>query len=218
MRQVDQAESTVASHASARPPVVAPDVQDALLALARVALAAATGRSDVSTLDVALRTCRDGGGRGAVFVTLFDRDELRGCIGSLDTHLRLRDAVVIATVDAARDDPRFVAVDAGEVPAMRIVVSVLGPCIPLTDPGDLEPGLDGVVVDRGGRRGLLLPEVATEHGWGAPELLAAACCKAGLPADAWMDPGTGLRTFRTVRFGGPAVMNDDVRSSTRRLS
>ena len=206
MRQVDQAEVPVASRGSACPPLVGPDVQEALLALARVALAAATGRSDVATLDRALRTCRDGGGRGAVFVTLFEHDELRGCIGSLDTHRRLRDAVVSATVDAALDDPRFLPVDAAEVPAMRIAVSVLGPCVPLTDPTGLEPGLDGVVVDRGGRRGLLLPEVATEYGWGASQLLAAVCGKAGLPADAWRDPRTGLRTFRTVRFGGPAII------------
>ena len=217
MRQVDQAELPIASRGSARPPVVARDVQDALLALARLALATTTGRSDVSSLEVALQTCRDGGGRGAVFVTLFDGDELRGCVGSIDTRLRLRDAVVMATIDAARDDPRFIPVDAAEVPAIRIAISVLGPCVPLLSLDDLEPGLDGVVVDRDGRRGLLLPEVATEYGWGASQLLAAACGKAGLPADAWRDPRTGLRTFRTVRFDGPAVASHDARLTTRRL-
>jgi AMMECR1 domain-containing protein len=62
-----------------------------------------------------------------------------------------------------------------------------------------------VIVERGGRRGLLLPEVATEFSWGATQMFDAVCRKAGLPVDAWRDPGTRLRWFRTVRFGGPTI-------------
>jgi len=60
------------------------------------------------------------------------------------------------------------------------------------------------IVERDGRRALLLPEVATDHGWDDEQMLKTACEKAGLRSDAWQDPRTTRHVFRTVRFGGPA--------------
>jgi AMMECR1 domain-containing protein len=66
-------------------------------------------------------------------------------------------------------------------------------------------GEDGIVVERGGRRGLLLPEVAPMLGMSRMAMLDTACRKAGLPAGAWRDRTTSLYVFRTDRFGGPAL-------------
>jgi AmmeMemoRadiSam system protein A len=187
-------------------PVVTPEGQQALLELARVALAVAVGRAPVSVLDRTLARTPLGDEPGAVFVTLTEGGELRGCVGSLQPERNLRVAVVASTLSAALDDPRFTPVTTEELPAIQIGISVLGPVTPMAAGDAFEPGVDGVIVERGGRRGLLLPEVATEFSWGATQMFEAVCRKAGLPADSWRDSRTRLRSFRTVRFGGPATV------------
>jgi AmmeMemoRadiSam system protein A len=184
---------------------VAPELRSSLLGLARLALAVATGGVGASALDRALAKAPDGNTLGGVFVTLTEGGALRGCIGNLEPDRPLRNAVVMAALGAALDDPRFVPVSAAELPLIRIDISVLGAPVLLADPQAFQPGVDGVIVERGGRRALLLPEVATEFSWGAPEMFEAVSRKAGLPADAWRDRETTLRTFRTTRFGGPAM-------------
>jgi AmmeMemoRadiSam system protein A len=124
---------------------------------------------------------------------------LRGCIGTLAADRPLWETVVAAAVGAAARDPRFQPVEEVEVPSLSIDVSVLGPPVPLRDPADLRPGVHGVIVDRGGRRGLLLPEVALDQGWDAIDMLEGTCRKAGLPSDAWREPGTRVYLFRTAR-------------------
>jgi len=136
---------------------------------------------------------------GAAFVTLTEHGSLRGCIGSLVADQPLGRAVASAGASAAVRDPRFMPVTARELPAIHIDVSVLGPAVPLADPMAFRPGIDGIIVTRDGRRALLLPEVATDLGWGAREMLDAVCEKAGLEGHAWHDPRTRLSVFRTVR-------------------
>jgi len=205
MRHVLPRDAPRSPRGSAPSPVVAPDVQEALLDLARVALAVAAGRVPVSVLDRALAGTPLGDEPGAVFVTLTEAGALRGCIGSLQPERTLRVAVVASTLGAALDDLRFRPVRAEDLPAIHIGISVLGPFTPFDARDAFEPGVDGVMVERAGRRGLLLPEVATEFAWGATQMFDAVCRKAGLPADSWRDPGTRLRSFRTVRFGGAAT-------------
>ena len=185
-------------------PVVTPDVRRSLLELVQLALAVATGGADVSALDQALERKR-GGEPGMVFVTLTEDGALRGCMGNLEPTRRLGDAVVMSAISAALDDPRFLPVTAEELPAIHVEISVLGPPTGMVDPKAFQPGVDGVLVERNGRRGLLLPEVATEFSWGATEMFDAVCGKAGLARGAWRDLATRLSTFRTVRFGGPAI-------------
>jgi AmmeMemoRadiSam system protein A len=138
----------------------------------------------------------------AAFVTLHERGRLRGCIGMMryDTPLWLN--VRDAAVAAARDDPRFVPIEPSELPEIEVEVSVLEPPVPIADPSSFEPGRHGIVVERGGCRALLLPQVAGEMGWGATEMLDAVCAKAGLAPDAWRDPATRLYVFESVCFGG----------------
>ncbi len=188
----------------AAPPAVALDVQQVLVELARIALSVATGNARESTLDRARDRIPGGDEPAAVFVTLTEDGELRGCMGSLDPLRSLGDAVISSAMTAALDDPRFLPVTVAELPRIHIEISVLGQPTPIDGPDAFRPGIDGVLVDRNGRRGLLLPEVASEFSWGAIEMFDAVCRKAGLGRDAWRDPRTRLFAFRTVRFGGSA--------------
>lgn len=145
-----------------------------------------------------LRTVR----RGA-FVTLERHHELRGCIGHLAADRPLPEVVADMAVAAALEDPRFPPVSGSELADVQIEISVL------TSPRRLDPvdprritiGRDGVIVERGGVRGLLLPQVAPAFGWGAERFLAATCEKAGLPIAAWREPGTVVLTFQADIFG-----------------
>ncbi len=143
--------------------------------------------------------------RHDAFVTLTDHGELRGCMGTLDAGLPVGDAVVRAAGMAATRDPRFWPVGAGELGRLRIELSVLGTPRPLDDPVDFVAGRDGIVVEARGRRALLLPQVATEMGWGTTEMLDAVCEKAGLRADAWRERGTRLLAFEVERAAGPVL-------------
>jgi AmmeMemoRadiSam system protein A len=178
-----------------------------LLAIAHGALEAAVCHGRSFAFDPANLT-PDLLAPAAAFVTLHEQGELRGCIGLMrfetPVWLNVRDAAVAA----AQDDPRFMPVQEAEVPALDLEISVLEPPVELPDPAGFVVGRHGIVVERGLRRGLLLPQVATEQGWDAEEMLDAVCRKAGLPGDAWRDPETKLYVFESTCFGdekdGPA--------------
>ena len=137
-----------------------------------------------------------------VFVTLKRDGQLRGCIGTLECRRPLAEEIARAAVSAAREDPRFDPLRAAELDDLDVEVSVLGPleAIDPRDPGAIDIGRHGLVVEQGGRRGLLLPQVAPEWGWGREELLAQTCKKAGLPPDAWKRGATVYR-FTADVFG-----------------
>jgi AmmeMemoRadiSam system protein A len=192
---------------AARPPgpgpVLGPADLDALLALARAGVVAAVGGGpdpDPATVDERL-TAAD------AFVTLRRRGALRGCIGTLGAGWPVGRAVVHAARLAATEDPRFEPVRPDELPRLDLEVSVLGPPRPLQDVADFVPGRDGIVVEARGRRALLLPQVATEMGWGTAEMLGAACEKGGLRSDAWLDPATRLSVFEVAHVEGPLVVS-----------
>jgi uncharacterized protein len=190
----------------APPPVVAipRDAGALLLRLARVAIedAVAARWARLASFDDLLHAPPPAAvlAPAAAFVTLHEDGDLRGCVGSFAIDRPLWETVVGAAVSAALDDPRFPPVTEDEVPRLSIDVSVLGPAVPLGGKGDFVPGRDGVIVARGGRRGLLLPEVAADQGWGATEMLEGTCWKAGLTSGAWRDPRTEVLVFRTARF------------------
>lgn len=127
---------------------------------------------------------------GAVFVTLTQDGELRGCIGSLEAHRPLDEDVRSNARAAAFGDPRFAPLDREELARTRVEVSLLTPAAPMsfTDEEDavrqLRPGVDGVILEWHGRRGTFLPQV-----WESlPErhlFFAHLKQKAGLPADFW---------------------------------
>lgn len=130
---------------------------------------------------------------GAAFVTLTKAGELRGCIGTLDFGRPLYQTVADCALSAALRDPRFDPVRAAEVPSLHVEVSVLTQPVPVSGPEDVVIGRDGLIVEKGMHRGLLLPQVAVEWGFDANGFLEATCEKAGLPRDAW-------RSARLERF------------------
>jgi AmmeMemoRadiSam system protein B/AmmeMemoRadiSam system protein A len=124
--------------------------------------------------------------RGA-FVTLTSDGMLRGCIGYIEGVGSLADAVVDNGRAAALRDPRFDPVTEGELPHLAVEVSALTPLRPVDGPDDIEIGRHGIVLSRGGRRAVFLPQVAPEQGWDRDTTLRHLALKAGLPADAWRE-------------------------------
>lgn len=186
-------------------PDVPAELRRDLLEIARAAIQVAVGLASGWSLAARIRYAQGTGLRSAVFVTLTDGGELRACMGTLDPEQPVAQAVAAAAMTASLDDPRFYPVEADELADLEVDVSILGVPVELAAPTDFVPGLDGIVVERGRRLGLLLPEVATDHGWDGERMLGAVCRKAGLPQDAWREPETRCLVFRTVRFGGRVI-------------
>lgn len=134
-------------------------------------------------------------GEFGAFVTLHARDgALRGCIGHMLPGGPLSHEVMDLAIAAGTHDPRFDPVEEGELDSLAYEVSVLSP-MELADAESVQPGVHGLLIRRGARSGVLLPQVATEHGWDRETFLQHTCIKAGLPADAWRDPATEIRVF-----------------------
>ncbi len=136
---------------------------------------------------------------GAAFVTLRAGGSLRGCIGYTEPHAPLYRTVQECSVAAATEDPRFPRVTPGEVEALRIEISVLTPLMPVR-PEDVTVGVHGLMIRKGEKRGLLLPQVALEQEWDRKEFLSQVCAKAGLPMDAWKEDAE-LYSFTAEVFG-----------------
>ena len=171
--------------------------QRALVDLARRSVTAQVTRSlEPARLDIELPDA------SGVFVTIKRHGELRGCLGTLQCRRGLAEEVTQCAADAASEDPRFRPVGRDELPEIAIEVSVLGPReeVAPIDPAQVIVGLHGLVAEQGGRRGLLLPQVATEWGWTAEQFLRQTCVKAGLPADAWRH-GARIYRFEAEVFG-----------------
>jgi len=135
-----------------------------------------------------------------VFVTLRIGEELRGCIGTLAAEEGIPNTVVKFAREAAFRDPRFPPVTKEEWPGVALEVSVLTPPRRIS-PEEVEPGRHGIILEAGMRRGLLLPQVATEWGFSREQFLAAVSQKAGLPDNAWKTPGAALFAFEAEVFG-----------------
>jgi AmmeMemoRadiSam system protein A len=127
------------------------------------------------------------------FVTLHVNGELRGCIGYPGSAKRLDEVVGHCAVAAATEDPRFPPMTSAELADLEVEISVLTPIRKVQDVLDIEVGRDGLVIEDGFRKGLLLPQVAIEHQWNRDTFLSHTCLKAGLRPDAWR---TGAKISR----------------------
>ncbi len=140
--------------------------------------------------------------RGA-FVSLHAADgDLRGCIGHVRGDRPLGEIIRQVAVSAARSDPRFAPVTREELSELRIEISVLTEPVRM-DAADLSRlviGRDGLLVRRGPAQAVLLPQVATAHGFGPEAFLNAVCHKAGLAPDSWREPATQVFTFTAAVF------------------
>jgi AmmeMemoRadiSam system protein A len=133
-------------------------------------------------------------------VTLRVGDDLRGCIGYPEADRALVDVIEQCAASAAVSDPRFAPLRVSELTSVDLEISVLGPIEPVQDISEVEVGRHGLIVERGHRRGLLLPQVAVEWNWDREEFAAHTCRKAGLPSDAWLT-GATLFKFEAEVFG-----------------
>jgi AmmeMemoRadiSam system protein A len=134
-----------------------------------------------------------------VFVTLKKHGDLRGCIGFIEPIAPLGRAVVQCAIYAATEDPRFPPVREAELKDLEIELSVLTPAKEITNPALVRVGTHGLIMQRGDRRGVLLPQVPVENGWDRETFLNEACLKAGLPPDAWKK-GARIFTFEAIVF------------------
>lgn len=173
-----------------------------LLDLAREAIETALDPSKSSTFDLQSLpdTLRE---PGASFVTLYNGDQLRGCIGGLTPEQPLAEDVRLHAIAAATKDFRFPSVQYDEIPQLRIEISVLSKAHPLDyQDGDdliskLRPGEDGVIIERGQRRATFLPQVWKK----IPEprrFLEALCEKAFLPHDTWKSKDVCVSTYQVL--------------------
>jgi AmmeMemoRadiSam system protein A len=136
--------------------------------------------------------------RGA-FVTLHVEGELRGCVGYPLPVKPLDETIIEMAVAAASQDTRFEPLEAGEMKKLKIEISVLGLPEAVADPGQVEVGCHGIIVSKGFHKGLLLPQVPTEHGWDRETYLCHGCLKAGLPPEEWKK-GAKLEVFTAQVF------------------
>lgn len=98
--------------------------------------------------------------RAGAFVSIHERGDLRGCIGTIEpTQATLAAEIAHNAVTASTCDPRFPPVSADELDALEIKVDVLHEPEPVESLSDLDPRIFGVIVSSGGRRGLLLPDL-----------------------------------------------------------
>ncbi len=136
--------------------------------------------------------------RGA-FTSLYLRGELRGCVGYVLPVSPVYRAVADTARAAAFEDMRFRPVTLPEARELEIELSILSPPQPISAEA-VEIGRHGLLITMAGHRGLLLPQVPTEHNWDRTTFLEQTCRKAGLPLDAWQR-GATIEAFTAEIFG-----------------
>jgi uncharacterized protein len=154
--------------------------------------------------------------RAGVFTTLNTHPEgkLRGCIGFADPVMALKEGLATSARAAATEDGRFERVVKAELSSIVVEVSLLTPPRPIDAerPEDrlkaVIVGRHGLIVRRGRRGGLLLPQVATDWDWTAEEFLEHTCEKAGYEPDFWKSPEATVLTFEAEVFGEESPRGD----------
>ncbi len=133
--------------------------------------------------------------KSGCFVTLKRNGRLRGCIGNFQSTQPLFREVAAMAVASAVQDPRFQPLQAGELAAITLEITILSALRKVDDSREIEIGTHGIYIEKGLNRGVLLPQVAVEHGWDRETFLQQTCLKAGLPAAAWQSPDAEIYLF-----------------------
>jgi len=134
------------------------------------------------------------------FVTLHTHGDLRGCIGYIEGIKNIPETVKEMAVSSAFRDPRFLPLSREEYKDIDIEISILSPIEEVHDIKDIVVGRDGIIITKGGYRGLLLPQVAVEQGWDRDTFLTHTCYKAGLPGDSWKKKDVIIEKFSAQVF------------------
>jgi AmmeMemoRadiSam system protein A len=135
------------------------------------------------------------------FVTLHIKGSLRGCIGYIQGFKSIPETVRDMSRASAFRDPRFPSLRRDELDSIDIEISILSPIEEVKSIQDIVVGRDGLIITKGGRSGLLLPQVPVEQGWDLDTFLEYTCRKAGLPGSAWKQPGVKIERFSAQVFG-----------------
>ena len=148
--------------------------------------------------------------RCGVFVTINsvkgENKELKGCIGYPYPTTMLAQAVIESAINSATRDPRFYPLRPKELDSVVFEVSVLTPPeqIKVDNPkkylSQIKVGKDGLIIENGPCKGLLLPQVPVEWRWDEEEFLCQCCIKAGLPPDSWLLKDTKIYRFQAIIF------------------
>ncbi|MFW6109873.1 MAG: AmmeMemoRadiSam system protein B [Patescibacteria group bacterium] len=175
--------------------------QQLLLNLARETLECFVREGEIPELSVDDPSLQEQLG---AFVTLKkpeDEQNLRGCMGVIEAKRPLWKVVQDRTVAAASKDPRFLPVTPDELDNIEIEISVLSKPRLVDDPSEIELGKHGVILEKNGRGGVFLPQVAEETGWDLENFLGHLCThKAGLRPDCWKSSETCLFIFTAQVF------------------
>jgi len=139
--------------------------------------------------------------RNGCFVSIHQKGELRGCIGNFQAELPLFREVAKMATSSATQDPRFYPVQQKELSSLTLEISVLSPLQKIEDIAEIEVGKHGIYLEKSFHRGVLLPQVASEHGWTRDEFLNQTCTKAGLPTNAWQSDDADIYTFTAQIIG-----------------
>jgi len=158
------------------------------------------GLASNSALSVDLSDCPTAlSAPGACFVTLKRDGQLRGCIGSAQTHRSLVIDVAENAFSSAFRDHRFAPLSLEEMDGLDLSISVLSPSSPMhiTSEADLlkqlRPGIDGLIIEDQGKRALFLPSVWQQLPR-SDQFLEHLKAKAGMPTGHWS------QTFKAWRF------------------
>ncbi len=144
---------------------------------------------------------------------------LRGCIGHIEPKYSLFDVIHKVSISSATEDPRFDSVTLEEMDNIIIELSILTPpkLLEVNAPNEylqkIVIGRDGLIAERGMRRGLLLPQVPVDHdrNWSVETFLNHTCQKAWLSEDAWKEKDTKIYSFQAILFEEKSPRGDVVR-------
>ena len=137
---------------------------------------------------------------------MYDEKKLRGCIGYVFPSNNIYNSVIAAAINAATDDPRFIAISEKELNEVIFEVSVLTkPTLIRIENTDesikkIVIGRDGLLLKSRYGSGLFLPQVPVEQKWNTREYLSNLCQKAGAPSDAWLLDDSKIYTFCSLIF------------------
>lgn len=170
--------------------------QKKILVYARELLAARLAGAPEPKLELSQEVLEQ---KRGIFVTLKLRGHLRGCIGHILGHESLGKSIRHMTLAAAFEDPRFPPLVLSELKGLQVHVSLLTEPSSVKSYKDIRTGTDGIIVSLGWKKGVYLPEVATETGWDAKTFFeSCALEKAGLTAEELLR--ATIEVFQTEGF------------------
>jgi AmmeMemoRadiSam system protein A len=177
--------------------LVTPEEQKTLLQIARESIIEAVSAGNVGAKQT-------GSGnlllKRGCFITIKMQGRLRGCIGIFTSDKPLHATVREMAIAAATQDPRFYPMVQEELGDFGLEISILSPLKKIESIEEIRVGIHGLYIEKNLFRGVLLPQVASEHGWDRITFLAQTCLKAGLETDAWKNDAD-IYIFSAQVFG-----------------